>query len=335
MDLQEARLFLQNLESDEIIQNFIAQGKSRYILFNVEELQQNFPDYTSRLSERLNQIAFSYLTVGCYLAEGESILEAIGSLKKGAELLEFNHKPIENRELHSKYYILASSIAFYSAYEYSRAFVILKEVEIETPARKTVCLLLRKDFDSLSKHIVSILIDSNYIPQRINITDTEESDINTKVWTFLCAKSIAYILDYFFTGNEDSLNMSKEILSDLLDLLQVEKEPSLWWCIRLFKIITGGLNRSSLWMILPPFFPSRQNLQVGAFIKSLAFRKPIPVVELFISQRNAAKKSTELSSLVVVCLPTSSGKTRLKLQYLMHLLKTRKALFYISLLLSH
>ena len=36
---------LQRLESDKFVQNLIAQGDSRYILFNVHETVDNFPNF--------------------------------------------------------------------------------------------------------------------------------------------------------------------------------------------------------------------------------------------------------------------------------------------------
>ena len=109
MDVEEANEILAFLDSDSTVQNYIAQAKSRYILYNVEEPEENFPNYVSNLSQRNNHTAFSYLTVGCYLGEQDNLTEALHPLKMGASVLEYNHKPKDNRATNSKYYLLTCS----------------------------------------------------------------------------------------------------------------------------------------------------------------------------------------------------------------------------------
>jgi len=310
MKIEEANEILEFLNSNSSVQNFIAQAKSRYILFNVDEPEGNFPRYVANLSEKNNHTAFSYLTVGCYLAEQDNLKRALHPLKMGASILEYNHKPKENRSVISKYYLLTCSLAYYAAFEYSKAFVILDEVKYDTIAGDLLRLFLKKEFGELVIAINNVLLNPVFSPEVINHQETPTNEIDTKIYNFLLAKSLANLMDYFYSGNEEALNRCKEILTDLLDLLKVDEEPSMWWCIRLFRIIVFGLNKSAVWKILPPLFPVAQSNEVSKFIKTLSLRTPVPIVELFISQREAIGKALNSEGLVV-CLPTSGGKTRI------------------------
>lgn len=309
MNIQEATELLNFLDSDKVVQNFIAQAKSRYILYNVEEPEDSFPNYVFNLSERNNHTAFSYLTVGCYLAEQDNLKEALHPLKTGASILEYNHKPKDNRAANSKYYLLTCSLAYYAAFEYSKAFVVLNEVDYDTVAGNLLGLFLKKKFGKLLIAINEVLLNSDFSQTKINGQEVSE-ETNTKIYNFLLAKSLANLLEYFYGGNEEALRNSKESLSDLLELLEVDEEPSMWWCIRLFRIIIFGLDKSAVWKILPPLFPEENSEKISKFIKALSLRKPVPIVELFISQREAISKALSPEGLVV-CLPTSGGKTRI------------------------
>jgi hypothetical protein len=310
MNIEQVNEILAFLEGNSSVQNYIAQAKSRYILYNVEEPEDNFPNYVSNLSERNNHTAFSYLTVGCYLAEQDNLREALHPLKMGASILEYNHKPKDNRITNSKYYLLACSLAYYGAFEYSKAFVVLKEVEYDTIAGNLLGLFLKKRFENLLIAINNVLLNSDFSQPIINNQDVPSDETDTKIYNYLLAKSLANLLEYFYGGNEESLQNSKVILSDLLELLEVDEEPSLWWCIRLFRIIIFGFDKSAVWKILPPLFPEEKSKEIAKFVKTLSLRTTVPVIELFISQREAISKALNSKGLVV-CLPTSGGKTRI------------------------
>ena len=310
MKKKEANKLLDFLNGDRTIQNFIAQAKSRYILYNVEEEEENFPSYVKNLSDRNNYTAFSYLTIGCYLAEGGKISKATQPLHNGANLLEYSHKYKAGRMIHSKYYLLTSSLAYYASYEYSKAFVVLNEAEYDTVAGRLFSLFLKKKFEKLLLVLNEVLLNNAYSPVVINAEKYPSDEMDSRIYNYLLAKSIANVLEYFYSGNEKYLDESTDILNDLLELLEIDKEPSMWWCVRLFRIIINGLNTSAVWKVLPPLFSAEQSCEVSNFIKSLSLRTPVPIVELFVSQRDAISKALKPGGLVV-CLPTSGGKTRI------------------------
>lgn len=69
------------LESDSTLQNLIAQANARYILYNTQESQQNFPRYTIK-DKQLNILAFKYLNIGCNYFENSNYIKAAHSIEK-------------------------------------------------------------------------------------------------------------------------------------------------------------------------------------------------------------------------------------------------------------
>jgi len=73
MKLENVKKLFLELEKNITLQNYIAQGNSRHILLNTNEPSDNFPNYSIGLNNKLNNIAFSYLSVGCALIENNNL----------------------------------------------------------------------------------------------------------------------------------------------------------------------------------------------------------------------------------------------------------------------
>ncbi|KOP79892.1 DEAD/DEAH box helicase [Bacillus sp. FJAT-21945] len=308
MNIEKANELLQKIERDSFIQNLIAQGDSRYILFNVQESVDNFPNFTLNLDSKLTHIAFSYLSIGCTFAEKSYMRESILPLEKGAGILEYVYKPIENRKEFSSYYILASSLAYYAANQYSKSFILTQNVDLDTDISKLLGLFLRRNFKKLGQLISEISLSNKY---NINTVSSVENydDANTLIYTLILSKSLSALLEFIFSGDSAWLEKSKEYSTDLLELLSIDEEPSLWWCIRLFQIIIEGFYQNSLWKIIPPKINDNNHELVTKYINTMVFQQK-PVTELFQSQKEVLTQALNPQG-AVISLPTSSGKTRI------------------------
>lgn len=69
MNITKAVKLFNELENDEFAQNLIAQSVAKNILLTVQEDKDNFPTFTEKLTERVNNIAFAYLSIACAMAE--------------------------------------------------------------------------------------------------------------------------------------------------------------------------------------------------------------------------------------------------------------------------
>lgn len=321
--IEKALSLYSRMEDDHTTKNFIAQANARYILFGVDESIDKFPRFRTNLNEGLDSIAYSYLSVGCYFAEYGRFDMAIDAINKAATVIEYNHLPEQNRTPISTFHILTGALAYYASCQYSKAFILLKKNQYEESIATLLYYFLSKDYVRLSNQLNSILLNSDYA-----------SNNYIKVYDVLLAKALSRLLLYLQYGDNQQLEECISILNDSVELSVIDKDPSLWWLLRLFRIIVTGFSKSSLWPNLKPLtdgvdvnndidyqlahhdsplfswlVQDRQEV-VENFIGNFVFKEKNPVVELFISQRQSLDKVLVPTG-AVVSLPTSSGKTRI------------------------
>lgn len=327
MNLEKAEYISQEIgKKGDVSHRIIAHTSARYILFNVNEPEENHPNFLPNLSKRADNLAFTYLEIGCSFAENERYDVAKQALVKAAMLIEYNHLPKQNRNEFSKYYTLISGLAYYLSAEFSKAFIVLKKTEQDTDLSLLISYLLKRNFKDVVRLLNIILLDENYVknPQNENIDD--------KIATILIAKATTNVFEYIFSGENDYIKKADEIFNDLIDLSKINSDPGLWWIARLFKLALDTLVDNSLWNTLTnklnpnesetvweidkeilelfPFLNQYSNKSIiENYISSLIYRDN-PIVELFVSQKNALDKILSDNG-AVISLPTSSGKTRI------------------------
>jgi hypothetical protein len=289
------------LETDPVVQNFISQGSSRYILLNVDEPPENFPKYTNQIDKRLDNIAFAYISAGCKLFESNEFATGINALIKGAQILEFIHRPIQLRRQNSTYFLLISSLAYYSANQYSKSFILLNKIEQNSKDALIIASFLKKDYSSLINNINSVLLHDN------STGIEHENDLFQNFISFLIAKIFSNLCEYSFSGEQKWIENSHQLIQDLLEYAEINHAPTVWWIAKLLIILANELEGSSTWNNIVPNIG--QTSVVKNYILGLAFNTP-PITELFSSQKNAiAKVSSDDGS--IISIPTSSGKTRI------------------------
>jgi replicative superfamily II helicase len=309
MNFEKAIELYARIERDPYSQNLFARANARYILFGVNEDRINFPPtLESNLDNGSDALAFSYLSIGCRMAEEDIFDERTkNALEKGAEFIEYTHLPTTNRSPSSKYYLLVGALAYYASFQYSKAFILIKEAEsYETDVAVLTSNFLKKNFDAVNSILNKILL------QQKEYLSIGQDNFLEKVYhphVVIFAKALANLMDYLYTGNQSSLEKTNSILRDLLELLLIDQEPSLWWISRLFKVIANGFNRSSLWANIVPLLPNTEKRVIDTFISNLIFSKKT-IVELFAAQQSALPLIAANKG-AVISLPTSSGKTQI------------------------
>lgn len=305
MNVDHAYKIYEQLEKDAFAQNLIAQANAKNILLVANEPFENFPEFTENLDDKINHIAFSYLSVGCTLLENEGNASlAVHVLEKAATMLHYVHSPINNRQQISNYYLLISALSFYCSSQYSKSFIIINKTEDSTKLIKLIGLFLKKDFGSLVGEINSVLLSKEYTDTAV----TESQNINeenAKIYTVIISKSLNVLLEFIVTGEEHWFLLAKDFMNDFKELASIDNDPAAWWISRLFVLILDNFHDSSLWTILPPLIDHENTRK---YIQNLAFNSP-SIVELFVTQKEAVQKLGEDN--LVISLPTSSGKTRI------------------------
>jgi hypothetical protein len=327
MNLEKIDKLIEEIKKKgDISHRILAHASARYILFNVNEPEENHPNFLSDLSFRVDNLAFSCLEIGCSLVENQRYDLAKNFLTKAAMLIEYNHLPIQNRNEFSKYYILISALTYYLSAEFSKAFIVLKKTEQDTDLSLLISYFLKRDFRSIVNQLNSILLNDKYVKNE------NKENIDVKISAFLFAKAIANIFEYIFSGNDDYIKKAHEIFNGLIEFSKINYDPGLWWIVRLFKLTLKTLTDNSLWKTIPnklnpeqsddkweisddiikqfPFLNQYSNKTIiENYINCLIHRKN-PIVELFVTQKKALNKILSDNG-AVIALPTSSGKTRI------------------------
>jgi len=311
MNIEQNIERLKKVNSDELLQNLIAQADSRYILFNTSEQRENFPAYTLQ-DKNLNILALYYLEIGCSFGENQNLELGREPMEKGASILEFIHGSEANKTELSNYYCLVSALAYYVSFQYSKSFILIQKIQTNTVTSNLVALFLTRNFSALTELIESLIVDVTYSDDFISSSFEENNEEGEqKIYELSIAKSLNGFIKYFQTGNEFYLSAARENLTILKEVSEVNSEPSMWWIIRLLLLVAYGFNEASLWNSLKGHFDIDAP-KIKKYIQSLVYLPPRGIYELFITQRKSLLKVLNPeNSGCVVTIPTSSGKTRI------------------------
>jgi DEAD/DEAH box helicase len=158
--------------------------------------------------------------------------------------------------------------------------------------------------------------------------------LSTILNTTIC-RALAHFDFALQTGELEPINSARALLATAVSLADNAENVPLWWMSDLCRHLIDDLWQHSLHQNLPTEppegtegkYPDLRRL----FISSLYVRKNSEV-ELWPSQREAAKRSTDVTDDLVVALPTSSGKTRVaEIAALMTLSSARRVLIVTPL----
>lgn len=131
------------------------------------------------------------------------------------------------------------------------------------------------------------------------------------------------------------MEISRELLTGAISLADNAEIVPIWWIAKLARSLVNDLWAHSLHENLPIQPPEGGATNYSGlrqlFIASLYSRKNAEV-ELWPSQREAAKRSADVTDDLVVALPTSAGKTRVaEIAALMTLASGRRVLIVTPL----
>jgi hypothetical protein len=301
--------------STKRIQNLVAQSKAKQVLREVREDPANFPRFESDLDDRVTFIAYGLLSAGCSLIERDETAEGHVVLKAAADILESAHSTEAAAHQVSAMHCLIGAMAFYACGQYSRAFVLIKNIEATTSSAGIIASFLRKDRRDLINKLNEVLL----APVPIFI---EKNQFDDWALTICVARSISLATEHAITGQPDLLPTSDTILRDAMTISEGASHPAFWWIARLLRLMLKDYGNGSLWSVLPPFFGPGGNEQVDSYVKLLAFQQP-PVIELWQSQTVALKLALNPQNRgCVINLRTSAGKTRIAELAILHTLRT-------------
>lgn len=302
LPVQHARKVVQSMHLGTV-RNLVAQAKAKQVLREVHELPANFPQFTPDLDDRVTFVAYALLAAGCSMVEQGESAEGYMELQSSADLLESAHRTEVENNQDSRFHCLIGAMAFYACGQYSRAFVLMKDVEAVTPAAGVIAAFLRKDSLNLINRLNTVLLTPQ--PEFDDSNRFDEWALTTAL-----ARSVSLAFEHCFSGQAELLESANAVLEDAMIISESGSNPAFWWLARLLKLMVNDYGRASLWQSVPPFFGSDGAIQVENYVRLLAFSKP-PVIELWQSQIASLQLALNPANHGgVINLRTSAGKTR-------------------------
>lgn len=319
----ELQVFLTKATQDGVWGRLLDRGAAWSIMRQAGVLPEDAPPLGEQIDIDLAEHGFSILRAALSLREldGTSALcqRAFERAGNAFESLVRNGVPeAEERGFYRTIAGAAYHLAGYSAIAYS----LFGEQQVSdlnaNAAEGALILLILRDLDRLRTYVKSQLLDEDNGDARVSALledgeiDSDEA-ISIVLNTVVC-RALAFFDFALQTGEVSLLDTAKELLDTALDLADAAASVSLWWIVRLCRNMLDDLWAHSLHETLPSDPPEggeeRYVKLRRLFIASLYARRSAEL-ELWPSQREAAKRSTDVSDDLVVALPTSAGKTRI------------------------
>lgn len=314
LPIENARVVARSMRASGI-RNLVAQSKAKQVLREVRELPENFPRFEADLDDRVTFVAYGLLAAGCSLVERGEAQEGHTELHSAADILESAHRTEARNTQSSALHCLIGAMAFYACGQYSRAFVLIGNVENATLSAGVIASFLRKDRANLVHRLNDILLADPPAADDLRLLDD---------WalTTCVARALALVSEHAISGDAALLANADAALSDAMVISEAISHPGFWWLARLLRLMLKDYGNGSLWAVLPPFFGPDGADNVGSYVKLLAFLKP-PIVELWRSQTAALQLALNPQNKGgVINLRTSAGKTRIAELAILHTLRT-------------
>ena len=208
-----------------------------------------------------------------------------------------------------------------------------------SPGETAIRHLILRDLDKLRAFVRAWLDDEAHDDQQIaEALQGDDADVDEAVSTILnttICRALAFFDFALETGEDEPIETARGLLATAVNLADNAENVPLWWISNLCRHLVDDLWQHSLHQNLPTEPPEGTEEKYPdlrrLFISSLYARKTSEV-ELWPSQLEAARRSTDLTDDLVVALPTSAGKTRVaEIAALMTLSSARRVLIVTPL----
>ncbi|MGL5838214.1 MAG: DEAD/DEAH box helicase [Sphingorhabdus sp.] len=341
--VDELVAFIIDATQENVWGNLLRRGAAWSIIRRDGVLPPDAPAIGRTIETDLAEHGFALLRAALALRErgGESEFARRGFeyAAKAFEALVRNGAPRSTvRSFHRTIAAAAYHLAGFSAIAFS-LFGDRAEEFNESPAETALIYLMLRDLARLRRHVRDRLTDDSLTDDGLWFAleqqhiDPEQAIVEMLNST-MC-RALAYYDFALQTGEADLVAQAIALLDDGLALAVDAGVVPTWWLLRLCRSLIGDLWSHSLHVNVPteppPGGEEGYHELRELFLASLYARKNAEV-ELWPSQRDAARRSSNISDDLVVAMPTSAGKTRVaELATLMTLATGRRVLIVTPL----
>ncbi|HHG5342562.1 TPA: DEAD/DEAH box helicase, partial [Pseudomonas aeruginosa] len=339
----ELTAFLTDATVDGILGRLLYRGAAWSLMREAGVLPQNAPPLGPTIETDLAEHGFALLRGAMALRAktGASDLtsKAFERAANAFEALVRNGDPeAPDRGFRRTIAASAYHLAGFSAVAYS-LFNETAENLNTAPGETAIRHLILRDLDQLRGFVRDWLGNEAHGDEQLaKALGGDESDIDEVLSTILnttICRALAFFDFALETGEDEPIESARSLLATAVSLADNAENIPLWWISNLCRHLIDDLWQHSLHQNLPTeppegteeTYPDLRRL----FISSLYARKTSEV-ELWPSQREATKRSTDVADDLVVALPTSAGKTRVaEIATLMTLSLARRVLIVTPL----
>ncbi len=340
----ELRTYLDDATQANVWGGLLSRGTAWSLMRSGGVLPDDAPPLGATIATDLAEHGFAVLRAAMALRsrEGASALTdtAFEQSARAFEALIRNADPNDpKRGFRRTIAAAAYHLAGYSAVAYS-LFTEAPEDLNFAPGEVAIMLLILRDLDRLREYVRDWLAAEHNSDQAVSdvLADPVQGDIDEAVAVILnttVCRALAFFDFALQTGEDESMDEARDLLSVGVTLADDAVSIPLWWVLSICRHLIDDLWEHSLHRNLPVVGPDggaeRYPELRDIFISSL-YSKKNAEVELWPSQREAARRSTDLTDDLVVALPTSAGKTRVaEIAALMTLSTARRVLIVTPL----
>lgn len=341
--IDELTAFLATATVDGILGRLLYRGEAWSLMRAEGVLPPNAPPLGPTIETDLAEHGFALLRGAMALrakaGASELTSKAFERAASAFEALVRNGDPAApDRGFHRTIAAAAYHLAGFSAVAYS-LFNDTPEDLNSSPGETAIRHLILRDLDKLRAFVRDWLEDEAHDDEQIaealggDDADADEA-VSTILNTTIC-RALAFFDFALETGEEEPIEVARGLLATAVSLADNAENVPLWWISSLCRHLVDDLWQHSLHQNLPTEPPEGTEEKYPElrrlFISSLYARKTSEV-ELWPSQREAARRSTDVTDDLVVALPTSAGKTRVaEIAALMTLSSARRVLIVTPL----
>jgi hypothetical protein len=339
----ELTAFLATATVDGILGRLLYRGAAWSLMRQEGVLPPNAPALGATIETDLAEHGFALLRGAMALraqaGASELTSKAFERAANAFEALVRNGDPAApERGFHRTIAAAAYHLAGFSAVAYSLFSETPEDLNL-SPGEMAIRHLILRDLDKMRGFVRGWLDDEAHRDEQIaeGLRDDEASvdeAVSTILNTTIC-RALAFFDFALETGEDEPVETSRSLLGDAVSLADNAENVPLWWISNLCRHLVDDLWQHSLHQNLPTDPPEATEEKYPdlrlLFLSSLYARKSSEV-ELWPSQREAARRSTDLKDDLVVALPTSAGKTRVaEIAALMTLSSARRVLIVTPL----
>jgi hypothetical protein len=341
--IDELTAFLATATADGILGRLLYRGAAWSLMREEGVLPPNAPPLGATIETDLAEHGFALLR-GAMALRAQAGASGLTSkaFERGAnafEALVRNGDPeAPDRGFRRIIAAAAYHLAGFSAVAYSLFNETAGDLNA-SPGETAIRHLILRDLGQLRGFVREWLGDDVHGDEQIaEALRGEEPDVDEALATILnttICRALAHFDFALETGEPEPIETARALLATAVRLADNAENVPLWWISNLCRHLIDDLWQHSLHQTLPTEPPEGTEEKYPdlrrLFISSLFARKTSEV-ELWPSQREAARRSTDVTDDLVVALPTSAGKTRVaEIAALMTLSSARRVLIVTPL----